>query len=171
MFKTVFITFWFFFLWILIVCFGSQEVAVKKFLDQDFSGDALDEFRSEVSIQWILLHIQGYTYDAILWGIMLLFFVTLNWDYNNCTLFGLNQVRIMRRLRHPNVVLFMGAVTRPPNLSIVTEFLPRYNWIVPFTIYILLGCLPPRLLYIDGSIKYQGSMGGFSSRIFSFHVW
>ncbi|KAI5382537.1 putative serine/threonine-protein kinase sis8, variant 2 [Lathyrus oleraceus] len=31
----------------------------------------------------------------------------------------------MRRLRHPNVVLFMGAITRPPNLSIVTEFLPR----------------------------------------------
>ena len=33
----------------------------------------------------------------------------------------------MRRLRHPNVVLFMGAVTRPPNLSIISEFLPRYN--------------------------------------------
>jgi len=32
---------------------------------------------------------------------------------------------MMRRLRHPNIVLFMGAVTRPPNLSIVTEFLPR----------------------------------------------
>ncbi|OVA15499.1 Protein kinase domain [Macleaya cordata] len=60
---------------------NGREVAVKKFLDQDFSGDALDEFRSEV--------------------------------------------RIMRRLRHPNVVLFLGAVTRPPNLSIVTEFLPR----------------------------------------------
>ncbi|CAA7394818.1 unnamed protein product [Spirodela intermedia] len=60
---------------------NSKEVAVKKFLDQDFYGDALDEFRREV--------------------------------------------RIMRRLRHPNVVLFMGAVTRPPNLSIVTEFLPR----------------------------------------------
>ncbi|CAE5956910.1 unnamed protein product [Arabidopsis arenosa] len=57
------------------------EVAVKKFLDQDFSGAALAEFRSEV--------------------------------------------RIMRRLRHPNVVFFLGAVTRPPNLSIVTEFLPR----------------------------------------------
>ncbi|KAJ4961528.1 hypothetical protein NE237_021438 [Protea cynaroides] len=57
------------------------EVAVKKFLDQDLSGDALEEFRSEV--------------------------------------------RIMKRLRHPNVVLFMGAVTRAPNLSIVTEFLPR----------------------------------------------
>ncbi|KAJ4956208.1 hypothetical protein NE237_012991 [Protea cynaroides] len=60
---------------------NGTEVAVKKFLDQDFSGDALEEFRSEV--------------------------------------------QIMRRLRHPNVVLFMGAVTRPPNLSIVTEFLPR----------------------------------------------
>ncbi|XP_043699521.1 probable serine/threonine-protein kinase SIS8 [Telopea speciosissima] len=57
------------------------EVAVKKFLDQDISGDALQEFRSEV---WI-----------------------------------------MKRLRHPNVVLLMGAVTRAPNLSIVTEFLPR----------------------------------------------
>ncbi|KAF8406901.1 hypothetical protein HHK36_006022 [Tetracentron sinense] len=60
---------------------NATEVAVKKFLDQDFSGDALDQFRSEI--------------------------------------------RIMRRLRHPNVVLFMGAVTRPPNLSILTEFLPR----------------------------------------------
>lgn len=57
------------------------EVAVKKFLDQDFFGDALDEFISEV--------------------------------------------RIMRRMQHPNVVVFVGAVTRPPNLSIVTEYLPR----------------------------------------------
>lgn len=29
--------------------FASQEVAVKKFLDQDFSGDALVQFKSEVS--------------------------------------------------------------------------------------------------------------------------
>ncbi|MCO5550891.1 hypothetical protein L7F22_004385 [Adiantum nelumboides] len=57
------------------------EVAVKKFLDQDISGDFLEEFRSEV--------------------------------------------RLMKRMRHPNVVLFMGAVMRAPNLSIVTEFLPR----------------------------------------------
>ncbi|XP_048329349.2 probable serine/threonine-protein kinase SIS8 isoform X1 [Ziziphus jujuba] len=57
------------------------EVAVKRFLDQDISGESLEEFRSEV---WI-----------------------------------------MKRVRHPNVVLFMGAVTRAPNLSIVTEFLPR----------------------------------------------
>ncbi|GMH17078.1 hypothetical protein Nepgr_018919 [Nepenthes gracilis] len=57
------------------------EVAFKRFLEQDFSGESLEEFRHEVSI--------------------------------------------MKRLRHPNVVLFMGAVTRSPNLSIVTEFLPR----------------------------------------------
>ncbi|TVU30621.1 hypothetical protein EJB05_22252 [Eragrostis curvula] len=60
---------------------NGTEVAVKKFLDQEFYGGALDEFRCEV--------------------------------------------RIMRRLRHPNIVLFMGAVTRPPNLSIVSEYLPR----------------------------------------------
>lgn len=31
----------------------------------------------------------------------------------------------MKHLRHPNIVLFMGAVTQPPNLSIVTEYLSR----------------------------------------------
>lgn len=31
----------------------------------------------------------------------------------------------MKRLRHPNIVLFMGCVTSPAHLSIVTEFLPR----------------------------------------------
>lgn len=60
---------------------NGTEVAVKKFLIQDFSGDALVQFKCEVEI--------------------------------------------MLRLRHPNVVLFMGAVTRPPNLSILTEFIPR----------------------------------------------
>ncbi|XP_047337004.1 serine/threonine-protein kinase CTR1 [Impatiens glandulifera] len=42
-------------------------------------------------------------------------------------LFGefLREVAIMKRLRHPNIVLFMGAVTEPPNFSIVTEYLSR----------------------------------------------
>ncbi|KAJ4893043.1 PAS domain-containing protein tyrosine kinase family protein [Raphanus sativus] len=35
------------------------------------------------------------------------------------------EVALMRRLRHPNVLLFMGAVTSPPRLCIVSEFLPR----------------------------------------------
>ncbi|KAB1221280.1 Serine/threonine-protein kinase CTR1 [Morella rubra] len=37
----------------------------------------------------------------------------------------LREVAIMKRLRHPNIVLFMGAVTQPPNLSIVIEYLSR----------------------------------------------
>ncbi|KAG6430547.1 hypothetical protein SASPL_108617 [Salvia splendens] len=37
----------------------------------------------------------------------------------------IREVAIMKRLRHPNIVLFMGAVTEPPNLSIVTEYLSR----------------------------------------------
>ncbi|CAL0317070.1 unnamed protein product [Lupinus luteus] len=37
----------------------------------------------------------------------------------------LREVAIMKRLRHPNIVLLMGAVTQPPNLSIVTEYLSR----------------------------------------------
>ncbi|XP_022934740.1 serine/threonine-protein kinase CTR1-like [Cucurbita moschata] len=37
----------------------------------------------------------------------------------------LREVAIMKSLRHPNIVLFMGAVTKPPNLSIVTEYLSR----------------------------------------------
>ncbi|KAG4148496.1 hypothetical protein ERO13_D05G289200v2 [Gossypium hirsutum] len=37
----------------------------------------------------------------------------------------LREVSIMKCLRHPNIVLFMGAVTQPPKLSIVTEYLSR----------------------------------------------
>lgn len=60
---------------------NGTEVAVKKFLIQDLTGDVLVQFKCEAEM--------------------------------------------MIRLRHPNVVLFMGAVTRPPNLSILTEFIPR----------------------------------------------
>ncbi|XP_076949420.1 serine/threonine-protein kinase CTR1-like [Bidens hawaiensis] len=37
----------------------------------------------------------------------------------------LREVSIMRRVRHPNLVLFMGAVTMHQRFSIVTEYLPR----------------------------------------------
>ncbi|CAO2818053.1 unnamed protein product [Amaranthus hypochondriacus] len=60
---------------------NGTEVAVKKFLLQDLTGDVLNQIKCEAEM--------------------------------------------MIKLRHPNVVLFMGAVTRPPNLSILTEFLPR----------------------------------------------
>ncbi|XP_071690808.1 uncharacterized protein [Rutidosis leptorrhynchoides] len=35
------------------------------------------------------------------------------------------EVSLMKRLRHPNILLFMGAVTSPEHICIVTEFLPR----------------------------------------------
>ncbi|KAJ4775647.1 protein kinase family protein [Rhynchospora pubera] len=37
----------------------------------------------------------------------------------------MREVAIMKSLRHPNIVLLMGVVTEPPNLSIVTEYLSR----------------------------------------------
>lgn len=46
----------------------------------------------------------------------------------------------MKRLRHPNIVLFMGAVTKPPNLSIVTEYLSRFVFYFLY-LQILCGCL------------------------------
>ncbi|KAL6908151.1 hypothetical protein ACP4OV_002321 [Aristida adscensionis] len=35
------------------------------------------------------------------------------------------EVSLMKKLRHPNTILFMGAVASPERLCIVTEFLPR----------------------------------------------
>ncbi|KAJ4821588.1 Protein kinase superfamily protein [Rhynchospora pubera] len=34
-----------------------------------------------------------------------------------------NEVFILSRLRHPNVILFLGACMKPPNLSMVTEYM------------------------------------------------
>ncbi|CAO2813063.1 unnamed protein product [Amaranthus hypochondriacus] len=34
-----------------------------------------------------------------------------------------NEVAILSRLRHPNVILFLGACTQPPRLSMVTEYM------------------------------------------------
>ncbi|CAD6255414.1 unnamed protein product [Miscanthus lutarioriparius] len=35
------------------------------------------------------------------------------------------EVSLMKKLRHPNTILFMGAVASPERLCIITEFLPR----------------------------------------------
>ncbi|XP_068664747.1 probable serine/threonine-protein kinase SIS8 isoform X2 [Aristolochia californica] len=34
-----------------------------------------------------------------------------------------NEISILSRLRHPNVILFLGACTQPPHLSMVTEYM------------------------------------------------
>ncbi|KAK9668190.1 hypothetical protein RND81_13G040400 [Saponaria officinalis] len=47
-------------------------------------------------------------------------------DYDEKTLLGYKkEISIMRKLRHPNVLLFMGACYSQERLAIVTEFLPR----------------------------------------------
>lgn len=52
--------------------------------------------------------------------------VFLGNEYNEGTLLGYKkEIDIMRRLRHPNVLLFMGACYSHERLAIVTEFLPR----------------------------------------------
>ncbi|XP_024185125.1 serine/threonine-protein kinase EDR1 isoform X6 [Rosa chinensis] len=34
-----------------------------------------------------------------------------------------NEISILSRIRHPNVILFLGACTKPPRLSMVTEYM------------------------------------------------
>ncbi|KAJ4885024.1 Mitogen activated protein kinase kinase kinase-related [Raphanus sativus] len=34
-----------------------------------------------------------------------------------------NEISILSRLRHPNVILFLGACTKPPRLSLITEYM------------------------------------------------
>jgi hypothetical protein len=35
------------------------------------------------------------------------------------------EVNMLARLRHPGIVILMGIVTKPPNLCIITDFLPK----------------------------------------------
>ncbi|KAI3994983.1 hypothetical protein MKX01_019797 [Papaver californicum] len=52
--------------------------------------------------------------------------VFFNLDYSDNLLDSFREeVSLMKRLRHPNVVLFMGEVASPQHLCIVTEFLSR----------------------------------------------
>jgi serine/threonine protein kinase len=49
-----------------------------------------------------------------------------NYNYHAILLSLMNdieQVRVMTALRHPNVVLFMAACTKPPKMCIVMEFM------------------------------------------------
>ena len=53
-------------------------------------------------------------------------YVVAHCMYRTVNMFLFGQVSLMKRLRHPNILLFMGAVTSPERLGIVTEFLPRF---------------------------------------------
>ncbi|XP_026429682.1 serine/threonine-protein kinase STY46-like isoform X1 [Papaver somniferum] len=65
--------------------------------------------------------------------------VLSNLEYSEDLLCSFRQeVLLMKRFRHPNVVLFLGAVYSPQHLCIVTEFLPRsivYFYLFPLSAY------------------------------------
>ncbi|KAK3002567.1 hypothetical protein RJ639_022062 [Escallonia herrerae] len=68
----------------------------------------------------------GTVYHALWYGSDVAIKVFSKQEYSDDVIFAFRQeVSLMKRLRHPNILLFMGAVTSPQRLCIVTEFLPR----------------------------------------------
>ncbi|MCO5591533.1 hypothetical protein L7F22_045518 [Adiantum nelumboides] len=68
----------------------------------------------------------GIVYHGLWYGSDVAVKVFTEQDYPTALLDDFRkEVALMKRLRHPNIVLFMGAVTSMSHLSIVTEFLPR----------------------------------------------
>ncbi|KAJ0979947.1 hypothetical protein J5N97_015421 [Dioscorea zingiberensis] len=68
----------------------------------------------------------GTVYHALWYGSDVAVKVFSKWEYSDEVILSFRQeVSLMKKLRHPNILLFMGAVTTPEHLSIVTEFLPR----------------------------------------------
>ncbi|XVE82277.1 hypothetical protein DITRI_Ditri15bG0135300 [Diplodiscus trichospermus] len=68
----------------------------------------------------------GTVYHGLWFGSDVAVKVFSKQEYSDDVIHAFRQeVSLMKRLRHPNVLLFMGAVTSPQRLCIVTEFLPR----------------------------------------------
>ncbi|XP_068660974.1 uncharacterized protein [Aristolochia californica] len=68
----------------------------------------------------------GTVYHGLWYGSDVAVKVFSKQEYSEEVILSFRQeVSLMKRLRHPNVLLFMGAVTSPQRLCIVTEFLPR----------------------------------------------
>ncbi|XP_020113919.1 dual specificity protein kinase shkB-like [Ananas comosus] len=68
----------------------------------------------------------GTVYHALWYGSDVAVKVFSRQEYSDDVILSFRQeVSLMKKLRHPNILLFMGAVTSPQRLCIVTEFLPR----------------------------------------------
>ncbi|GMJ04393.1 hypothetical protein like AT4G23050 [Hibiscus trionum] len=106
---------------------GSQESPSSK-------GDNEPNYIVDCEIHWEDLHLgeeigQGsyaVVYRGIWNGSDVAVKVYFAGEYKESTLLDYKkEIDIMRKLRHPNVLLFMGAVYSQERLAIVTEFLPR----------------------------------------------
>ncbi|KAK6146238.1 hypothetical protein DH2020_020107 [Rehmannia glutinosa] len=107
-------------------CGSSSSSAVNKI---DMDADCLD-----YEILWEDMTIGeqigqgscGTVYHALWNGSDVAVKVFSKQEYSDDLMFSFREeVSLMKRLRHPNILLFMGAVTSPLRLCIVTEFLPR----------------------------------------------
>ncbi|XP_075100653.1 uncharacterized protein LOC107800226 isoform X1 [Nicotiana tabacum] len=68
----------------------------------------------------------GTVYHGLWFGSDVAVKVFSKQEYSDEVIYSFRQeVSLMKRLRHPNILLFMGAVTSSQHLCIVTEFLPR----------------------------------------------
>ncbi|CAA7400099.1 unnamed protein product [Spirodela intermedia] len=68
----------------------------------------------------------GTVYHALWYGSDVAVKVFSKQEYSEDVINSFKQeVSLMKRLRHPNILLFMGSVTSPQRLCIITEFLPR----------------------------------------------
>ncbi|MCD7464220.1 hypothetical protein HAX54_052311 [Datura stramonium] len=68
----------------------------------------------------------GTVYHGLWYGSDVAVKVFSKQEYSDEVIYSFKQeISLMKRLRHPNILLFMGAVTSPQRLCIVTEFLPR----------------------------------------------
>ncbi|XP_071688525.1 uncharacterized protein [Rutidosis leptorrhynchoides] len=75
---------------------------------------------------WIGEGSLGTVYQGLLYGLDVVVKLFKYQEFSDdITISFKHEISIMKRLRHPNVLLIKGAVTSPPNLCIVTEFLPR----------------------------------------------
>ncbi|XP_073024202.1 probable serine/threonine-protein kinase SIS8 [Primulina eburnea] len=107
-------------------CGSTSSSAVNKV---DMDSDSLDY---EILWEDLTLGEQigqgscGTVYHALWFGSDVAVKVFTRQEYSDDLIFSFRQeVSLMKRLRHPNILLFMGAVASPQRLCIVTEFLPR----------------------------------------------
>ncbi|KAI3859186.1 hypothetical protein MKW92_025105 [Papaver armeniacum] len=67
----------------------------------------------------------GSVYHGLWCGLDVALKLFVKLDYSDDLLHSCRQeVLLMKRLRHPNVLLFIGAVASPQHLCVITEFLP-----------------------------------------------
>nr|POE67432.1 serine/threonine-protein kinase edr1 [Quercus suber]POE97324.1 serine/threonine-protein kinase edr1 [Quercus suber] len=113
---------------------GTRRESIGSNGSSSSKGDNESNSIVDCEIRWEDLHLgeeigQGFyavVYHGLWNGSDVAIKVYFGNEYSEGTLLDFKkEIDIMKRLRHPNVLLFMGAAYTQERLSIVTEFLPR----------------------------------------------